>query len=799
MRTIFLGFLLLAFSLPLGMVWSADNIIVNASFEKIDGQNPSGWMPNTWGGRARFQLADSGRTGSKCVMIESTSGADAAWSQNIPAKPLMRYRLTGWVKTENLVAENAYGALFNIHGLEDARSKGIKGSQDWTQLKIEFETEVSDSITVNCLFGGWGQATGKAWYDDVTLEELGPIPAPEPKQMSAFIEIDGSSTNEPISKYIYGQFIEHLGRCIYGGIWAEMLEDRKFHYDIPAKNDTWVVTGQGARVLRDSPWKVIGNLDSVKMIVEGCYGEEHTPCIEVDDQPVGLSQDELGLVAGKEYVGRIVLSGNFKGSVELRLVSGKDDLAVSVYTIKRISKDYKKYHFTLKAKSSTDHGRLEIIGKGEGSICIGAVSLMPDDNINGFRADTLELLKQLNAPVYRWPGGNFVSGYDWRDGIGDPDLRPTRRNPAWTGIETNDVGIDEFIELCRLIDTEPMIAVNTGFGDAYSAADEVEYCNGDSKTRMGKWRTQNGHKAPYNVKWWCVGNEMFGSWQLGYMALNHYVLKHNWVESMMRKVDPDIIAVGVGDAGRWSEGMLRNCADHMDYLSEHFYCQNRSNVPAHVKQMVDAIRNKCNAHRRYRRDIEALQGKDIRIAMDEWNYWYGPHIYGELGTRYYTRDMLGVAAGLHEYYRNSDICYMANYAQTVNVIGCIKTTKTEAGFDTTALPLMLYRKEFGVIPVAVQGNYDPVDVSAAWTADKKAMTIAVVNPSMDIWTLNLKLDNVKLGPVEKAWIIDGKQPLAYNEPGKEPQVKIETINSISTLDTIVAQPYTIALYRVKAN
>ena len=114
---------------------------------------------------------------------------------------------------------------------------------------------------------------------------------------------------------------------------------------------------------------------------------------------------------------------------------------------------------------STDNGRIEIVARGTGSFRIGTASLMPADNIYGWRADTVALLKELDAPVYRWPGGNFVSGYNWRDGIGDPDKRPPRKNPAWKGIESNDVGIHEYMALMRELATEPYIAVNTGLAD----------------------------------------------------------------------------------------------------------------------------------------------------------------------------------------------------------------------------------------------------------------------------------------------------------------------------------------------
>ncbi|UCD51954.1 MAG: hypothetical protein JSW27_04810, partial [Phycisphaerales bacterium] len=421
---------------------------------------------------------------------------------------------------------------------------------------------------------------------------LGATAQPAAKTIQGMVTIDAAQTSEPISPYIYGQFIEHLGRCIYGGIWAEMLEDRKFYFPVPADGDIWRLTRAQARVLAASPWKVIGPKENVRMTEDDVFVGDHTPELTVDEgTPVGIFQDELGLVEGKRYTGYLYLAGDKKaGPVEVRLVWADGEHARDTVTIKKIRDKYRKESIKFTAGADTENARLEIVAQGEGTLRIGCVSLMPADNVEGFRRDTLELLKQLNAPVYRWPGGNFVSGYDWRDGLGDRDKRPTRTNPAWTGIETNDVGMDEFIRFCRLIDTEPMIAVNTGFGDAYSAAAQVEYANGSTKTLMGKWRAENGNSKPYGVKWWCVGNEMFGRWQLGYMALNHYVLKHNWIEAKMREVDPTIKTIGVGEVGAgmpdeneeeesqprrgfgrgqprsWSMGMLQSCADQMDLI-----------------------------------------------------------------------------------------------------------------------------------------------------------------------------------------------------------------------------------------
>jgi alpha-L-arabinofuranosidase len=167
---------------------------------------------------------------------------------------------------------------------------------------------------------------------------------------------------------------------------------------------------------------------------------------------------------------------------------------------------------------------------------------------------------------------------------------------------------------------------------------------------------------------------MYGKWQLGYMPLTDYVKKHIAVVEAMKKVDPSIKLMGVGSVGKWSQTMLTEGGDYMNLLSEHFYCKEVKDVNAHVVQIPDNIKRIANEHRKYRAEISGLEEKNIRIAMDEWNYWHGDYLYGELGCRYFWKDGMRIAAGLHKYFRNSDLFFMANYAQTVNVIGAIKTT-----------------------------------------------------------------------------------------------------------------------------
>ena len=594
------------------------------------------------------------------------------------------------------------------------------------------------------------------------------------------IRIDIEKTKEPISKYIYGQFIEHLGRCIYGGIWAEMLEDRKFYYPITDEFNPWATasdplwnTGE-YRYLNASPWKVIGPANSVSMDSSMAYVGEHSPVLELpgDGTTVGFSQDGLAVLKNKKYIGRIILAGdNSATPVLIRLVL--DENMALTHEIRQLDSEYQRSDFTFEAPSSSNNVRVEIVSSGKGQVKIGTISLMPVDNIKGWRPEVIDLMKELASPIYRWPGGNFVSGYNWRDGIGERDKRPPRKNPAWKGVEHNDVGIHEYMELMELLDSEAFIAVNTGLGTVEEVAEEVEYCNGSIDTEMGKLRAQNGHPEPYNVKWWAVGNEMYGEWQLGHMPLENYVKKHIKVAKAMWEVDPNIKLIGVGSVGKWSETMLKECADYMNLISEHIYCREKSDEAEHIKQLSQKIIRKAEAHRKYRKEIDGLEDKNIQIAMDEWNYWYGDYIYGELGVRYHHKDALGVAIGLHEFFRNSDLYFMANYAQTVNVIGCIKTTPTKAAFATTGLPLKLYRHYFGTIPVEIYHSSSELDIAAALTEDRKMISIALINLTDKDQQVQLDFRKTKIETGAKMWVIHHQDPETYNEPGKEPNVVIQ--------------------------
>ena len=350
------------------------------------------------------------------------------------------------------------------------------------------------------------------------------------------------------------------------------------------------------------------------------------------------------------------------------------------------------------------------------------------------------------------------------------------------------------MQLMELLNAEPFIAVNTGLSTVEEVAAQVEYCNGAIDTPMGALRARNGHARPFAVTYWAVGNEMYGSWQLGHMPLADYVKKHNAVADAMWRVDPSLQLVAVGNVGRWSETMLSECADFMSYLSEHIYAQERPGLLGHTSWLAEMIRARAETHRNYRSRIPGLADKNITIAMDEWNYWYGSHIYGELGVRYFLKDALGVAIGLHEFFRNSDIYSMANYAQTVNVIGCIKTTRTDAAFASTGLVLKLYREHFGAVPIEITSSTEPLDIAASWSEDRRFITLAIVNPTKQKYELPLQSEGVSLRGDVQVRQIKGHDEMAYNEPGSDPPITVDEYRVKKIGSRIKIPPLSVTLY-----
>jgi alpha-N-arabinofuranosidase len=627
---------------------------------------------------------------------------------------------------------------------------------------------------------------------------LAQSPGTAPKRIS--VSIDAGKTAPPISPYMYGQFIEHIGDLTNRSLWAEMLDDRKFYYEINSKpSDRKPVRGRVANL-----WRPIGPDESVVMDSKDPYVGEHTPLVRLaGEAPRGIQQAGLALRKGKAYTGRIVLAGEPGAKITVSLVWGAGPGDRQAVPISGLRASYAKFPLKFTAGGESKDGRIEISATGQGSFHIGAVSLMPADNVRGFRPDTTGLLKQQRSGMWRWPGGNFLSAHEWRYAIGDPDKRPPIWDPVWSAVQPNDVGTDEWMILMELLGVDPFISVNAGFGDAWSAAQLVEYANGAATTPMGRQRAANGHPAPYNIKWWGIGNEMYGTWQHGVMPLDQYVIKHNLFAKAMRKVDPSItlLATGAtpeemtiygisrrltgkaipepGSAADWTGGLFTHCFDSIDVMSEHFYSYagQRTDIESAkrikieetlvewVRRPANRVRNKVEAYEDYYQRIPALKTRQIPMAIDEWAYSGAPSNL---------RGNLAHAMVLQEMFRHTGMIRMAGHTMGTS---SIEYNDAEAALNTTGMLFKLYRDRFGTVPVQVGGNSPvpapmfpvgsdqprinagsptyPVDIAAALTANGKALTIAVINPNESAQELDLSFAGITLAGKGRMWRMTG--------------------------------------------
>ena len=314
----------------------------------------------------------------------------------------------------------------------------------------------------------------------------------------------------------------------------------------------------------------------------------------------------------------------------------------------------------------------------------------------GFRKDVIKLVKELSVPAVRYPGGNFVSGYHWEDGTGDKSKRPQKLEPAWGVIETNQIGVDEFQEWAKRADTDIIMAVNLGTRGPEDARNLLEYCNADTDTYYANMRRKNGFEEPFDIRTWCLGNEMDGPWQIGYKTAEEYGKLAAETAKQMRLIDPDIELVACGSSGynmetfgEWELTVLEHTYEQVDYISMHQYYGNENGTTedylgkaVHMDQFIKSVVALCDAVK-----AKKHSDKTIYLSFDEWNVWFHSNqdkidkwqiAPSQLEDVYDFRDALLVGTMLMALQNNCDRVKIACLAQLVNVIAPIMT-KTGGG------------------------------------------------------------------------------------------------------------------------
>jgi alpha-L-arabinofuranosidase len=673
--------------------------------------------------------------------------------------------------------------------------------------------------------------------------------------------INTTQVKEPISKYMYGMFIEHIGNLINHSLWSEMLDDRKFYFVIDSKTEPQAAGAPNAirQRMQYKKWRPVGPDDFISMDAKHAFIGEHSPEIKLEAATLhGIQQSGLAVRKGKSYVGRVYLAGTPGAKVKLSLVWGATPQDRQEITIPSLHSEYARFPLKFTAQTDSDDARLEIVGTGSGSFHVGTISLMPADNLHGFRPDTVALLRQLNSGFWRLPGGNFLSDHDWHVAIGNPDKRPPTWDYAWNAMQPNDVGMDELMELCNLLGVEPYITVNAGLGGVESAAEEVEYMNGATNTRMGALRARNGHSEPYHVKYWNVGNEPYGFWEIGWTPLRYWVIKHRDFVRAMRAVDPSItilasgampdemtvtgnarMATGkvIGDFGTdadWTGGLFSKCWGTFDGVTEHWYARSGTRfdldigqhdpytggttMPARygytpVKQSLiewarvpsNRVRVKAEEWAQYEKLFPAIKDKKVFLSIDEWAY---------TGTPTDLKLALSYAMVLQEMFRHTEFIKMSAFTMGVSTINFDATQST---LNTTGLMFKLYRDHFGTVPVDISGNSPqpapkwpvggeqpatnpgsptyPLDISAAVTSDRKFLTLGVVNATEEPQSLKLQVEGVQVASGAQIWQMTGRSPDAANTLSQVPEVEVKETAASSVPEALQVAPLSITVYR----
>jgi len=398
---------------------------------------------------------------------------------------------------------------------------------------------------------------------------------------TASITIDAGKVENRVSPLLYGQFMEFMFEGIKRGLQAELIRNRSFEEtpDVIGLSRNWerYPDDRNDDYALSFAWD-----DQFPYPPRKSEPKEHSLRVRAGDGVIkrhGFYQSRIPIRAGIQYHGHIWLrTTDYAGPITIALESDVNvGQAYTAVDLNNITKgDWRKYDFTLNPTTNDPLARFAVLFPGRGTVWIDQVSLMPGDSSpGGVRRDVFEKIKLLKPAFIRWPGGNVAQDYHWSWGVGPRDERVTWTNLSWKNEpEPSDFGTDEFVAFARAVGAEPSITVNVeGRGATVEeAAAWVEYCNGPATSKYGAMRAANGHPAPFGVKLWEVGNEIWGDWVRGHSDAETYAHNYNRYAKAMRAVDPSIKLIAVGDNNMtWNRTVLGSAGDSIDYLAIHHY------------------------------------------------------------------------------------------------------------------------------------------------------------------------------------------------------------------------------------
>ncbi len=690
----------------------------------VDMRNPGfeagapldGWEMTVYGAQPSVAADEAVRhEGQRSLRISSEKPSDTAFAQELRLKPGKSYCFSGWVKAKGL--QPGTGSVCGTLQVQKPGGQAViasgsshRGDTDWVQVRVRFRAPDGGGVRLCGFYVGFGQGVGTAWFDEMRLEET------EMSTVTAKVTKDAACPGE-INPMQYGQFIEYLCDLV-PSMWAERLYDGSFEGLSPYgfafvpetdfREKPWYPSGavNRAAFTRDEESPVTGKTCGKLAVVDGA------PCT------LGISQDGVFVEKGRGLTFRCYLRQSGIGG-PVRVVLHREGKPYASAEL-RPEGEWRKFDVRLVPTARDTDATLSIEFRGPGTLWLDNASLMPDDNIEGWRPDVVRALKALKPAVVRF-GGSVLEApsygdFGWRKTVGDPDQRQPFR--AWGGLQPIGPGMEEIVRLIRMVGAEPLLCVSTARDEAKDVADEVEYFNGAATTPMGALRAKNGHPEPYKIKYWQVGNEQAGE---------EYEKRLSLYARAMKAVDPGIVLL----ASYPTEGVLKAAGDLIDYVCPHHYgCHNLGWVEgdiAHIRQMV----------------AEHAPGRRIRIGVTEWNTTAGDWGVGR-GMLLTLWNALACARYHHVMHRNADVIEIANRSNLTNSFcsGIIQTDNHRLYKTPTYYAQELYANLAGVRPLKLDTDVEGdtgVDLSATLSRDGRTLTIFAVNDTREDLTRTLDL------------------------------------------------------------
>ncbi|MBI4601853.1 MAG: hypothetical protein HY721_07815 [Planctomycetes bacterium] len=550
------------------------------------------------------------------------------------------------------------------------------------------------------------------------------------------VTIDAGKPLNPIHPILHGHFLEFMFEGVKGGLHAELLRNRGFE-------------GPPSRIglprywerypddrIHDPAMKLAQDRTQHYPPIEDLIEGDSSVRVDIrrdDGRPRGIYQARVPARAGVEHIAHVWVKGEgFQGKLELALeedrTEGDRHCAAEVGGI---GPEWSKLEVRLKPSRGDPLARFAIIVKGKGRIWLDQASLLPGDAPGGVRADVLERIRALVPGFIRWPGGNVAQDYNWRWGVGPRDARPTWTNPSWDNeIEANDFGTDEFIALCREVGAEPSITVNLEgmYGSVEEAAAWVEYANGPADSRGGSLRARNGHPEPYRVKYWELGNEVWGNWVRGHSDAATCAANTVRYAQAMRAVDPSIVLIACGDnAMAWNKLVLEGAGKHVDVLSIHHYFGSGD-----AERRPEAFLARPLHYERFYGDVEALirevvPGRRIQLAINEWNTTLPVPRQHSIEPALYAARLMNV------FERKGDLVVMSAVSDLVNGWsgGIIQASRHGVFVTPVYHAIQLWREHQGAERIACEGGGPALDLGASRSADGRKVYLKAVNLDLE--------------------------------------------------------------------